>query len=107
MCDTVFGNNIVNIHARSGDRCAIIQICNDSGNGSLCRGRRERKNRASSFGERGTANEVHLTANTRNLLGADTLGRDLAHQIYLHTRMDGNQIFILTNDDGMIHIVKG
>ena len=70
MRDTVFGNNIVNIHARSGDRCAIIQICNDSGNGSLCRGRRERKNRASSFGERGTANEVHLTANTRNLLGA-------------------------------------
>ena len=64
MRDTVFGNNIVNIHARSGDRCAIIQICNDSGNGSLCRGRRERKNRASSFGERGTANEVHLTANT-------------------------------------------
>ena len=35
MRDTVFGNNIVNIHARSGDRCAIIQICNDSGNGYI------------------------------------------------------------------------
>ena len=71
------------------------------------RPRRQRNDGLATRRQRRTANEVHLTANAGEHLVTDGIGTDLAGQIDLDGRVDGDNLGIPTDDRSVVGPVAG
>src|SRR5699024_6202549 len=100
----VLGDDVVHVVAAGGDGGALIQQGNDLGDLALDGGRHGHDGHAALAGRR-AADEVHLTAHAGDLLGTDGLGGHLTHQVHLHAGVDGDEVVVLGDDEGIIDVI--
>src|SRR5205085_12679093 len=69
-------------------------------------GRRQRNDRFSTFRQSCSANEVHLTTNTRVMICTDRIGTNLPGDIYLNSTVDGRHLWIHSDYRCIVDIVN-
>ena len=89
--DTVFGDHVVDVVARTRDDGAFSERAYDARVLAAAGGGLDRDDAKRIVDEPGAAEEVELPADARHLLAADRLGVDLAAQVYRDGAVDAPQ----------------
>src|SRR5690606_5463646 len=94
--DAVLGGDEVHVRARGDDAGARGELGDDAPAAALG-ARWQRDDGAPAGGERGAADEVHLTADTGDHARADRVGADLAGEVDLYGRVERDDVGVLAD----------
>ena len=53
------------------------------------------------------ADKIDLAADAAELVAPDHLGVDLAHEVHLQRRVDGDHLVVLADDEGVVGVITG
>jgi hypothetical protein len=105
--DAVFGDDVVDVVAGGDDAGAFVEHGDDAADGVVFGGGEEGDDGQAVFGAGGAADEVELAADAAVEAGTDGVGADLAGQIDLDRRVDGDHAVVLGDVEGIVDVVGG
>ena len=106
-CNAVFGDDVVHVVARGADSGPFGEEGFDAryGASGCCAG--HGNDGFALAGERGAADEVHLSANSAVLPHANGFAGHLSLQVDFEARVDGYHAFVFGDDEWAVDVVDG
>ena len=104
--DAVLGDNVVNIVLTCGADCARSEDGLDLAYRAALCGGGEGDEALAALGLACASDIVDLAARAGHMLGTDRLCADLAEEVDLESRIDGDHIVILADDGRVVYIVN-